>query len=157
VGSWPNILFYAVTLEQPKCRPASPLAINSFVYYANTSLATQVLNCVEHCAAWNLFCRRAEPPSDAQSPRNDRILQIVRSHGHIRGQDQPITHLLHAVGLSAADLHQTCVTRELSSRRPGNKCRADRRVKHVGRRLAGQSTSTQLQTRRAGRIWIKSK
>jgi hypothetical protein len=94
VGSWPNILFYAVTLEQPKCRPASPLAINSFVYYANTSLATQVLNCVEHCAARNLFCRRAEPPSDAQSPRNDRILQIVRSHGHIRGQDQPITHLL---------------------------------------------------------------
>jgi hypothetical protein len=43
----------------------------------------------------NLLCRRAEPPSDAERLRNDRILQIVRSRGHIRGQDLPITHRLH--------------------------------------------------------------
>jgi hypothetical protein len=50
--------------------------------------------CVECCAVLNLFCRCAEPPSNAQWPRNDCRLQVVRLHGHIRGQDQRITHLL---------------------------------------------------------------
>ncbi|KAJ7318497.1 hypothetical protein DFH08DRAFT_819775 [Mycena albidolilacea] len=34
---------------------------------------------------------RAEPLSDTERLRNDRILQIVRLRGHIRGQDLPIT------------------------------------------------------------------
>ncbi|KAJ7694547.1 hypothetical protein B0H17DRAFT_1131855 [Mycena rosella] len=36
----------------------------------------------------------AEKPIDADSARDVRILQIWRSHGHIRGQDLPITYLL---------------------------------------------------------------